>query len=157
MAGNMRQWRASSTKSIWLSYLTINEEKGTIRRKFRDLEFNTIVTEEELLKTFKHLQREQPDEYNYSFENYIRNCTDKDGTLEEIRERVGNAKVIDSLADLPKIGERDKYRGLCVSVELYDDEDDYAIYRVFFLDGKYIEKNVNIAYWSYAIHKDNIK
>lgn len=126
-------------------------------RKFRDLEFDIIVTEEELLKTFKHLQREQPDEYNYSFENYIRNCTDKDGTLEEIREWVGNAKVIDSLADLPKIGEMDKYRGLCASVELYDDQDDYAIYRVFYLDGKYIEKDVNIAHWSYAIHKNNIK
>ena len=126
-------------------------------RKFRDLEFDIIVTEEELLRTFRHLQRERPDEYNYSFENYIRNRTDKDGTLEEIRQWVGNARIIDSLADLPKIGERDKYRGLCVSVELYDDEDDYAIYRVFYLDGKYIEKDVDIAYWSYAIHKDNIK
>ena len=126
-------------------------------RKFKDLEFDIIVTEGELLRTFKHLQREQPDEYNYSFENYIRNCTDKDGTLEEIREWVGNAKVVDSLADLPKIGERDKYRGLCVSVELYDDEDDYVVYRVFCLDGKYIDKNVDIAHWSYAIHKDNIK
>ena len=126
-------------------------------RKFRDLEFDIIVTEEELLRTFKHLQREQPDEYNYSFENYIRNCTDKDGTLEEIREWVGNAKVIDSLADLPKIGERDKYRGLCVSVELYKNQDDYAIYRVFFLDGKYLDKDVDIACWEYAIHKDNIK
>ena len=126
-------------------------------RKFKDLEFDIIVTEGELLRTFKHLQREQPDEYNYSFENYIRNCTDKDGTLKEIREWVGNAKVVDSLADLPKIGERDKYRGLCVSVELYDDEDDYVVYRVFYLDGKYIDKNVDIAHWSYAIHKDNIK
>ena len=126
-------------------------------RKFRDLEFNIIVTEEELLRTFKHLQKEQPDEYNYSFENYIRNCTDKDGTLEEIREWVGNAKVVDSLADLPKIGEKEPYRGLCVSVELYEDQDDYAIYRVFYLDGKYIEKDIDIAYWSYAIHKDNIK
>lgn len=126
-------------------------------RKFRDLEFDIIVTEEELLRTFKHLQREQPDEYNYSFENYIRNCTDKDGTLSEIRQWVGNTRIIDSLADLPKIGERDKYRGLCVSVELYEDQDDYAIYRVFYLDGKYIEKDVDIAYWSYAIHKDNIK
>ena len=126
-------------------------------RKFRDLEFDTIVTEEELLKTFTHLQRERPDEYNYSFENYIRNRTDKDGTLSEIRQWVGNARIIDSLADLPKIRERDKYRGLCVSVELYDDRDDYAIYRVFYLDGKYIEKDVDIAYWSYAVHKDNIK
>ena len=129
-------------------------------RKFKDLEFDIIVTEGELLRTFKHLQREQPDEYNYSFENYIRNCVDKDGTLEEIREWVGNAKVVDSLSELPKIGERDKYRGLVVSVELYDDEDDYAIYRVFFLDGlcgKYFDKDTDIACWEYAIHKDNIK
>ena len=139
-----------------LSY-RLDGEKGIIMRKFRDLEFDTIVTEEELLKTFKHLQKEQPDEYNYSFENYIRNCTDKVGTLSEIGQWVGNARIIDSLADLPKIGERDKYRGLCVSVELYENQDDYAIYRVFYLDGKYIEKDVNIAYWSYAIHKDNIK
>ena len=126
-------------------------------RKFRDLEFDIIVTEEELLRTFKHLQREQPDEYNYSFENYIRNCTDKNGTLEEIREWVGNAKVVGSLSDLPRIGEKDKYRGLCVSVELYKDQDDYAIYRAFFLYGRYIDKDVNIAYWTYAIHKDSIK
>lgn len=126
-------------------------------RKFRDLEFDIIVTEEELLRTFRHLQREQPDEYNYSFENYIRNRTDKDGTLSEIRQSVGNARIIDSLADLPKIGEMDTYRGLCVSVELYEDQDDYAIYRVSYLDGKYIEKDVDIAYWTYAIHKDNIK
>lgn len=126
-------------------------------RKFRDLEFDIVVTEEELLRTFRHLQREQPDEYNYSFENYIRNCTDKDGTLDEIPEWIVNAKVLDSLADLPKIGERDKYRGLCVSVELYDDRKDYAIYRVFYLDGKYIDKDVDISYWEYAIHKDSIK
>lgn len=127
-------------------------------RKFIDLEFDIIVTEKELLKTFEHLRKEQPDEYNYSFENYIRNCTDKDGTLEEIREWVGNAKVVDSLADLPKIGERDKYRGLCVSVELYDDEDDYAIYDVGYLfQNWYFDKHTDIACWSYAIHKDNIK
>ena len=127
-------------------------------RKFRDLEFDIIVTEEELLKTFKHLQRERPDEYNYSFENYIRNRIDKDGTLSEIRQWVGNARIIDSLADLPKIGERDKYRGLCVSVELYDDEDDYAIYDVGYLSQNwYFDKHTDIARWSYAIHKDNIK
>lgn len=127
-------------------------------RKFRDLEFDIVVTEEELLRTFRHLQREQPDEYNYSFENYIRNCTDKDGTLEEIREWVGNAKVVDSLADLPKIGEKEPYRGLCVSVELYDDQDDYAIYNVGYLfQNRYFDKYTDIARWSYAIHKDSIK
>lgn len=127
-------------------------------RKFRDLEFDIIVTEEELLRTFKHLQRERADEYNYSFENYIRNCVDKDGTLEEIREWVENVNVVDSLADLPKIGERDKYRGLCVSVELYEDENIYVIYRVKYLDSnRYVSKRTDITYWSYAIFKDNIK
>lgn len=126
-------------------------------RKFRDLEFGLIVTEDDLRRIFEHLQREQPDEYNYSFENYIRNCTGKDGALEEVCQWVGNAKIIDSLTDLPKIGEKDPYRGLCVSVSLYDDRKDYAIYRVFYLDGRYIDKDVNISHWSYAIHKDNIK
>ena len=123
-------------------------------RKFRDTNTGEIITEEELRKEFEKLKKETPEEYDYSFNQYLLNCSE---TLDEIREWVGNAKVVDSLADLPKIGERDKYRGLCVSVELYDDEDDYAIYRVFYLDGKYIEKDVDIAYWSYAIYKDNIK
>lgn len=127
-------------------------------RKFRDLEFNIIITEEDLRRTFEHLRREKPDEYNYSFEDYIRNCTGKDGTLEEIRQWVGNAKVIDSLADLPKIGERSDWLGLVVSVELYEDADDYVIYRVKRLvEDRYIDANTDIAYWSYAIHKNNIK
>lgn len=131
-------------------------------RKFRDLEFDTIVTEDDLRRTFEHLRRERPDEYNYSFENYIRNCTDEDGTLEEIqeeeiREWIGNAKVVDSLADLPKIGEKDPYRGLCVSVEIYDDRDDYVIYWVFYIDGKYIDSDIDTAHWSYAIHKNDIR
>lgn len=127
-------------------------------RKFRDLELNIIVAEDDLRRTFEYLQREQPDEYNYSFENYIRNCTGKDGTLEEIRQWVGNAKVIDSLADLPKIGERSDWLGLVVSVELYEDVDDYVVYRVGrLIEDRYIDKNTDIVYWSYAIHKNNIK
>ena len=127
-------------------------------RKFRDTNTGEIITEEELRKEFEKLKKETPEEYDYSFNQYLLNCSE---TLEEldcgIRRWVGNAEVVNSLADLPKVGERDKYRGLCVSVELYDDRKDYAIYRVFYLDGKYIDKDVNIAHWSYAIHKDNIK
>ena len=127
-------------------------------RKFRDTSTGEIITEEELRKEFEKLKKETPEEYDYSFNQYLLNCSE---TLEEldcgIRRWVGNAEVVNSLADLPKVGERDKYRGLCVSVELYDDRDDYTIYRIFFLDGKYIDKNVDIAYWSYAIHKNNIK
>ena len=105
-------------------------------------------------KEFEELKKKTPEEYDYSFNQYLLNCSE---TLEEVRQWFGNAKVIDSLADLPKIGERDSYRGLCVSVESYEEEDDYVVYRVFYLDGKYIDKNVDIAHWSYAIHKDNIK
>lgn len=123
-------------------------------RKFRDISTGEIITEEELRKEFERLKKETPEEYDYSFNQYLLNCSE---TLEEVCQWLGNARVIASLADLPKIGEKDKYRGLCVSVELYDDRKDYAIYRVFYLDGKYIDKDVDIAYWKYAIHKNNIK
>ena len=129
-------------------------QKGKTMRKFRDTNTGEIITEGELRKEFKELKQENPEEYDYSFEQYLLNCSE---TLDEIPEWIVNAKVLNSLADLPKIGERDKYRGLCVSVELYDDRKDYAIYRVFYLDGKYIDKDVDIAYWEYAIHKNNIK
>lgn len=123
-------------------------------RKFRDTNTGENVTEEELRNEFEELKRETPEEYDYSFNQYLRNCSE---TLEEIPEYIGNAKVLDSLAELPKIGEKDPCRGLVVSVELYDDQKDYVIYRVYYLDGRYIDKDVNIAYWSYAIHKNNIR
>ena len=127
-------------------------------RKFRNTNTGEIITEEELRKEFEKLKKETPEEYDYSFGNYIRNCTDKNGTLEEVRQWVGNAMVVDSLSELPKIGERDKYRGLVISVDLYDDEDDYAIYNVGDLfQNWYFDKHTDIARWSYAIRKDNIK
>ena len=130
-------------------------------RKFRDTNTGEIITEEELRKKFEELKKETPEEYNYSFNQYLLSnqyLLDCSEMLEEIREWVGNAKVVDSLADLPKIGEKGEYRGLCVSVELYDDEDDYAIYNVGYLDQNwYFDKHTDIAYWSYAIHRDNIK
>ena len=36
-------------------------------------------------KEFELLKREQPEEYDYTFEQYIQNCTSKNGTLEEVR------------------------------------------------------------------------
>lgn len=127
-------------------------------RKFRDTNTGEIITEEELRREFDRLYLETPEEYDYSFNQYLLNCSE---TLEEldcgIRRWIGNAMIVDSLTDLPKIGERDKYRGLCVSVELYDDREDYVVYHVFYLDGKYIDKDTDIAYWSYAIHKNDIK
>lgn len=124
-------------------------------RKFRDTNTGEIITEEKLRKEFEELKKETPEEYDYSFNQYLLNCSEM---LEEMQEWVGNAKVIDSLADLPKIGERDKYRGLCISVELYEDENIYVIYRVKCLDSnRYVSKRTDIAYWTYAIHKNDIK
>lgn len=123
-------------------------------RKFRDTNTGEIITEEDLRKEFEELKKEEPEEYDYSFNQYLLNCSEM---LDEIPEWIVNARVVDSLADLPKIGERDKYRGLCVSVELYNDRKDYAIYRVFYLEGRYIDRDTDIAYWEYAVHKDSIK
>lgn len=127
-------------------------------RKFRNIETGEIITEEDLRREFDRLYLKDPEEYDFSFEWYILNCTDKNGTLEEIREWVGNAKVVDSLMDLPKIGERDLYRGLCVSVELYEDIDDYVIYQAgYLIEDRYIDVNTDIDYWTYAIHKNDIR
>lgn len=124
-------------------------------RKFKDTNTGEILTEEELRKEFEALKKAMPEEYDYSFNQYILNCSE---TLEEIREWVGNAKVVDSLMDLPKIGERDLYCGLCVSVELYEDIDDYVIYQAgYLIEDRYIDVNTDIDYWTYAIHKNDIR
>lgn len=54
-------------------------------RLFED-EHGYTVTEDELRRDFEELKREEPEEYWYSFEDYIRNCTGKNGTLTEIRQ-----------------------------------------------------------------------
>ena len=51
---------------------------------FYDIESNEIVTIDQLKNEYDMLRQEQPDEYNYSFEEYIRNCkTENNGTLED--------------------------------------------------------------------------
>ena len=50
---------------------------------FIDTEAMRFVTEKELRQEFEQLKREQPEEYDYTFEQYIQNCTSKNGTLEE--------------------------------------------------------------------------
>ena len=52
---------------------------------FIDTESMRFVTEKELRQEFEQFKREQPEEYNYTFEQYIQNCTSKNGTLEEVR------------------------------------------------------------------------
>lgn len=54
-------------------------------KKFIDTESGIIITESELKAEFDEMKSESPDEYNYSFGEYIRNCTGKNGFLKEIK------------------------------------------------------------------------
>lgn len=57
-----------------------------IERIFRDTEDNTITTESKQLKIFATLKKEFPTEYDYTFEQYIKNCTSKNGFWEELKK-----------------------------------------------------------------------
>lgn len=50
---------------------------------YRDTETGKIITEQELKEEFEGLQKADPDTYCYTFADYIRNITGKDGTMEE--------------------------------------------------------------------------
>lgn len=54
-------------------------------RLFED-ERGYTVTEDELRRDFEELKLDDPEEYFYTFEDYIDMCTGKHGTLTEIRQ-----------------------------------------------------------------------
>ena len=60
--------------------------KDSADRLFVD-ERGEFVTEAQLREEFKQLKAEQPDEYDYSFESYVLNCTGRNGTLTEIHPK----------------------------------------------------------------------
>ena len=51
---------------------------------FIDKESMRFVTEKELRQEFEQLKQEQPEEYAYTFEQYVQNCTSKNGTVVRI-------------------------------------------------------------------------
>ena len=51
-----------------------------------DVEDQRIHTEEELRKDFEQFKADQPDEYDYSFAEYLRNCLSKNGSLYRIED-----------------------------------------------------------------------
>lgn len=52
---------------------------------FRDIESGEIVTIKQLEKEYNENRRNLPEEFNYSFIDYIKNCmTENNGTLEKI-------------------------------------------------------------------------
>lgn len=51
---------------------------------YRDTETNEILTEAQIEAEFEALKEWQPEEYNYTFNQYLRNCTSKNGFLEVV-------------------------------------------------------------------------
>lgn len=50
-----------------------------------DIETGDIVTTEQLQSEYENMKQWQPEEYMYSFAEYVRNClTENNGTLERI-------------------------------------------------------------------------
>ena len=62
-------------------------------RKFRDICYDTIITEDTLRKEFEQSDLVEIE----SFEDFIRNCTDKNGFLEEVTPRSNNHIDYDDL------------------------------------------------------------
>ena len=52
---------------------------------YKDTENNTILTEAEIQAEFETLKAEEPETYNYTFAEYLKNCTSKNGFLEAIK------------------------------------------------------------------------
>ena len=54
---------------------------------FYDIESSELVTLAQLKEEYNRNRKAQPEEFNYDFADYIRNClTENNGTLEIIRE-----------------------------------------------------------------------
>ena len=108
-------------------------------RKFRDTNTGEIITEEELRKEFEELKKETPEEYDYSFNQYLLNCTSKNGMLIEITnenknienekenrtmktydEKVETIKnIIEDMDDSDAVALHNEY---CYETNNYDDE-----------------------------------
>ena len=108
-------------------------------RKFRDISTGEIITEEELREEFEKLKKETPEEYDYSFNQYLLNCTSKNGMLIEItneNKNIENEKenrtmktyeekveaiknIIEDMDDSDAVALHNEY---CYETNNYDDE-----------------------------------
>lgn len=71
-------WLESETQDF------VSAEELADKRLFKD-EYGHIITEDELYDEFNQLRAEQPEEYDYSFEEYIKNVTGKNGSLTVVK------------------------------------------------------------------------
>ena len=65
-----------------------------------DTETLKTITETELKAVFDKLKSDDPETYDYSFKDYIRNCTDKNGVLIEITESMVRYEIDDVLTEM---------------------------------------------------------
>lgn len=66
--------------------------KDSVERLFED-ERGEVVTEKQLREEFEQMKADQPGGYNYSFEEYVRHCTGRHGTLTQIRDAKEDSKM----------------------------------------------------------------
>ena len=57
-----------------------------MEKLYRCTESGEILTEAQLQAEFETLKAEEPETYNYNFADYIKNCTSKNGFLEEVKQ-----------------------------------------------------------------------
>ena len=74
-------------------------------RKFLDTETRETITETELKAEFDELKNSDPENYNYSFPEYIANCTSKNGTLIQITESTIKTNIEDIITEMIDNGE----------------------------------------------------
>lgn len=131
--------------SGWLETETqefVPAEELADKRVFKD-EFGHIITEDELYSEFKELQAEQPEEYAYSFEEYVENVTGKDGTL-TVLKMVKDAK---KKRDFAVFGMNDKgfKKMLTHGFESWEEAQEWADG----YDGRFIDGNDEV--WSLGV------
>lgn len=56
-------------------------------RMFYDTENREYIDDNYLAFVFDELKKDDPETYNYSFAQYVNNCTSKNGTLVEITDK----------------------------------------------------------------------
>jgi hypothetical protein len=56
-----------------------------MEKLYRCTESNEILTEAQLQTEFETLKAEEPTTYDYNFTDYLKNCTSKNGFLEEVK------------------------------------------------------------------------
>ena len=59
-------------------------------RLYRDTENGNVLTESQLKAEFETLKANEPTTYDYTFSQYIKNCTSKNGFLEEVNKNGKN-------------------------------------------------------------------